>query len=461
MHADICYFKNRAVVLKEEGSMCGVFGVFDVDSAAGLTVLGLHNIQHRAIDYSGIVSSDGEHVYRFCGMGIARRVFTEKELAHLHGRHALGHIRYPTVTDDCTRDNTQPIVGTVQGIPIAIAHNGNITNREELEKLLPNKKFSTSMDTELILRLLEAQNDGDFDTNLSTVLNLLRGSFSLGILLPDRLIAARDPQGNRPLSVAKMNGGYCISSETCAFPSVGAKYEGDIEPGTIVSLSSDGCIITRFADPALKQCQFERIYYAQPASTIFGGNVADFRVEVGKTLEKLFPVSDADIVTPVPDSANFIALGWGENGRSGKYFPVILRNHYVGRTFISPTHMVRDIRVAQKFIFAEDKIQGKSIVVIDDSIVRGTTLPKIVQKLKELGARAIHVRIGSPPVRYSCIYGIDTPSEDELIASRRSIDGMRKLLGADSLEFLPIEELKKLSPRPESFCCACFDGKYW
>jgi amidophosphoribosyltransferase len=441
--------------------MCGIFGIVGVRKAAELAVIGLHVNQHRAIDYAGIASSDGAQIFCEGGIGLARQVFTGEKLDGLHGNDALGHIRYPTVVDDNERENIQPLVGKYGDIPIAIAHNGNLTNAEALKRCVPSTKLTTSMDTELILRLLEMRTLGNFETDLMATIGMLEGSFSLGILLPDCLIAIRDRHGNRPLSIGRLNGGHCISSETCAFPNVGAELARDVEPGTMVFIRRDGFDVKRFAEPDEKKCRFEGIYFSHPASRVFGEEVGRFRMAIGQALERLFPVPEADIVVPVPDSANFIAMGYATSGRSGAYFQAITRSHYVGRTFIAATQAKRDVEVAQKFIFSTGEIAGKTIVVIDDSIVRGTTLPKIVAELRHLGAKAIHARIGSPPIAHPCTYGINTPTHKELMASSLTIDEMRAKVGADSLEFLPLQTLKTLSPDPSTFCFACMSGDYW
>jgi amidophosphoribosyltransferase len=441
--------------------MCAIFGAFDVRKAAELTVIGLHGNQHRAIDYAGIVSAKDSVLFRETGNGLARQVFTFDKMERLHGRVALGHLRYPTVADDPLLDNVQPILGTHGRTPIAIAHNGNLTNVEALTALVPGRERQTSMDTELILRLLEAQPGNDIEEDLVRVLGMLEGSFALGILLPNGLIAARDARGNRPLSIAKLNEGYCISSETCVFPNLGAEYLFDVLPGTFVHIGRSGLVTRRFAAAEERKCRFEAIYYSHPASRVFGENVSRFRMEIGRRLESLFPVPDADLVTPIPDSSNFMAMGYGESGRSGKYFPVITRSHYVGRTFIAATQVKRNAEVAQKFTFSEDEIPGKNIVVLDDSIVRGTTLPNIVRELRRLKAKAVHVRIGSPPITHSCRYGINTPTREELISASLDAEEIRAVIGADSVEFLPLEVLRSLSPDPQAYCYACMDGQYW
>jgi amidophosphoribosyltransferase len=446
--------------------MCGVFGVFNVPYAAALTVTGLHGLQHRAHDYAGIASSDGKFLHRRRGKGLARQVFTAEVLSHLPGKAALGHTRYPTSEyQDLDDEHTlvQPIIGRYNGVRFAVAHNGQITNEKALSEHVPKSSLSTPMDTEYIRRLLEANVSGDIEADLARVFSLLKGSYSLGILFPKMLIAVRDPRGSRPLSIGKIGeDGYCISSETCPFPNVDAEHVCDVDPGTMVFITKKGMRTVRFAEPREKKCRFEAIYFAHPASVVFGEQVAQFRMELGRALEKHAPVKGgADLVIPVPDSANFIAMGYGESGRSGAYFPLIYRSHYVGRTFIAATQAKRDEEVSSKFTFSRELILGKRIVLVDDSIVRGTTLPKIVEKLKKLGAKAIHVRIGSPEIEHPCRYGINLQTYEELISARHSPTELRRKMKVTSLKFLSLPVLKTLSPRPRSFCYACQNGKYW
>src|SRR3989338_4356562 len=305
--------RNQILLIQTNNTMCAIFGVFNHSKAAEFTAVGLHGNQHRAIDYAGIVScDDGGNFYRERGSGLARQVFNEPTLNRLHGRSALGHIRYPTVTDNPTRDNIQPILGNYGG-SIALAHNGNVTNVTALRRFLPDLKMSTSMDSEFFLHLLEARHTGDVVVDLKSVFGLIQGSFSLGILLPDRLIAVRDKSGNRPLSIGRLEGGFCISSETCAFPNVGAKFLAEVEPGSIVSIGLDGLSVQYFAEVNERRCRFEAPYYSHPGSNVFGENIARFRTRLGELLEKCCPVEGgADVVTPVPDSANFIATGFGK-----------------------------------------------------------------------------------------------------------------------------------------------------
>lgn len=442
--------------------MCGVFGVFNARKAAEWTVIGLHGNQHRAIDYAGIVSSDGSNLYRHAGPGLARQVFADKRvLDRLHGRHAVGHIRYPTVADDPNRENLQPVMGNYGGEPFALAHNGNLTNRDELSKLLGKTTLATSMDTEYIVRLLEKFHTGDLVEDLKRVFSRLRGSYALCILMRERLVAALDPSSNRPLSVGRKDESWFVSSETCGFGGVGAEFVREIRAGEILTIEApDGLRSWPFADPTPKKCRFEGNYFSHPSSLAFGEAVDEYRQRLGRALETAHP-ADADIVTPVPDSSNFIAMGYAESGRSGTYRPVIIRSHYVGRTFIAADQAKRDAEVAQKFSFTAHSIEGKRIVVVDDSVVRGTTLPKIVAELRRHGAAAVHVRIGSPPILFPCLYGINTPKKEELVSANLTKAHICTAVGADSLEFLPLEMQKQLSPDPQSFCYACMDGQYW
>jgi amidophosphoribosyltransferase len=435
-------------------------GVWNARKAAELTVVGLHANQHRAIDFAGMVTSDGHHLYRERGPGIVRQVFTSEMLNKLHGKDAIGHTRYPTVTDDKTRDNIQPIIGSYDGKEFALAHNGNITNADQIRAEFPKGTFATSMDSECIVRLLEENYTGNWDADLKLVLSKLQGSYSLCILLDDRLVAVRDPSGCRPLSMGRRGTSIFFSSETCAFPNLEATYECDVEAGTIVTVSETGVATEKYASKNERKCRFEGIYFAHPSSTVFGESVSRFRIAMGRKLEEEHPVPHADIVVGVPDSSTLIAMGYGSSGRSGMHFPAIFRNHYVGRTFIAGEHL-RKTEVVQKFNFTTDEIKGKVVVVVDDSIVRGTTSKWIISVLRLLEAKEIHVRIGCPPITHPCKYGVNTRSQDELVAANTALDDICKNIGADSLRYLSLEGLRSLSPDPTSFCYACMDGKYW
>ncbi len=442
--------------------MCGLAGVIRAKKAAELAAIILHHDQHRAVDYAGIVSSDGVYLPRERGPGFVSDVFTGEMLDRLHGKTAIGHIRYPTVDDDPTRDNIQPIKGIFHGREIAVAHNGNLTNLKELAKLIPSELRSTSMDTEYILRLLEAEESDNIEVALPNVLRLLKGSFELLVLLPDRMIAVRDPQGSHPLAVGRCGESYFISSETCALPSVDAEYLGDIEPGTFMTFKEDGYPeSTRYAKAEKKQCVFELIYYGHPASFIFGESVGRFRMRLGVELETILGVEGADIVVGVPDSANLMAKGFGKSGRSGEDFTAIYRHHNGDRTFIAATQALREEKVVKKFTFAAEEVKGKTVVLIDDSIVRGTTLKIVIAILMRMGAKEVHVRIASPPFRHPCRYGINTKSYEELIANKKTDEEICEEIGATSLKYLPMSALHKLVKTPDEFCFACMDGKFW
>jgi len=445
--------------------MCGITAVINVPKAAELAVVGAHELQHRARTYAGAVSSDGTNFYRDAGKGLARQIFSEKRLNRLHGRDAIVHLRYPTGDDEEDRDNTQPLHGIYRGQPIAVAHNGNLVNVEELTTLLPpSTKMCTSIDTEYIVRLLEIHQKGGIVADLTKVLSLLKGSFALCILLPDCMVVAMDPTNNRPLSIAKLEGGYCVASETCAFPVMGATYLQDVAPGTMVVISDGGLETIRFAEPRPKRCVFELLYNSHPASRVFNISIARFRKKLGQRLAELFPVENGVdlIVTPVPDSGIPYARGFASNGLSGEDFQVVWRNHYVGRTFNAATQALRDEEIARKFIFDSEEIRGKRVIVVDDSIVRGSTLPKIAAILWQLRAKEVHVRIASPPITYLCKYGIYMDEDQtDLIAGKMSSAEMAKHFGVTTLEFLPHEELKGLLQDPENYCFACQTGEYW
>lgn len=445
--------------------MCGIFGTFNAERAAEQTLMGLHGIQHRAVDFAGIATGDGTYIHLHTGADVARRVFANPDtLNKLHGRHALGHIRYGTskkTADDKFRDNTQPIKGWYNNQEFALAHNGNLNNLVELQQLL-GKPLMTTMDTEYIVRLLQKWQTGDLAADLKRVTSVLRGSYTMCLLFPDRLVAVQDPSNCHPLCLGKRDDSYFISSESCTFGGIDADFVRDIEPGEILCISSDGLQSHTYATPRRKQCRFELNYYSLPTSQTFGKPVDEYRIELGKLLERHCPAEGADIVTSVPDSANFIAVGYGENKRSGISRQVIIRNHYVGRSFIQESQAKRDTAVANKFSFSAHAIKGKKIVVVDDSIVRGTTLLKIVAKLRRYGAKEIHLRSASPPIKNPCLYGIDTPSHEELLCSGDiNPEHVAYALGADSLMFLPLEVQKAMSPNPGNFCHACMDGNYW
>lgn len=437
--------------------------MFNARKAAELAAIGLHSMQSRAQDFAGITTSDGENFYTKRGPGIVRQVFTKDALDRLHGLHAIGHTRYPTVEDTPYQENIQPIEGIYGSANFYLIHNGNLTNQADLIKILGINRFKTSMDTELIVRLLEKYSTGDIIADLSKVCKMLQGSYCLILLFKDSIIAICDPTTNRPLSIGTSGAEtICIASETCAFETLDMQFLERVEPGTFVHLTNTGIERHRFAKAVPKKCLFELVYFSQPTSNVFGIDLMDYRERIGRKLEEAYPVPGADIVVGVPDSGNLFAIGYGASGRSGKFLPVITRNHYVGRSFIEASQELRDAQVAQKFQISPDAVRGKRIVVVDDSIVRLTTMPVIVRRLRAAGAKEVHVRIAFPPVKHPCIYGINTPQYSELVASRLSIDIIRKQLKADSLAYIDLEDLIALTDdAPENWCTACVTGQYW
>lgn len=439
--------------------MCGIFAVWNARKAAELTVVGLHGQQHRAIDYAGIVSSDGQYMYAVRKEGVARKAFSKEDLDTLHGRHAVGHIRYPTVDDDPSRENIQPVSGMYRTSEFAVAHNGNLTNSEELGKLFPHRK--TSMDTEFVAHLLMSAEGDSLEENLKTALKQLRGSFCLAILFQETLIAVRDPRGVHPLFVGQSGDSFFVSSEDCAFTNVGAKKLFEVEPGTLVWIDAKGVRQVRFDTAEHKRCVFEGIYFAHPASSLNGVSVLEFRKKLGAALEESCPAV-ADVVVPIPDSAEFHARGYASSGRSGVFEKAIMRSHYVGRTFIAATQAMRDEEVSGKFTFSAPHIEGKCIVLIDDSIVRGTTMRKVIKTLRDLGAKEVHVRIASPPIKHLCTYGIYMKGGDgRLIATNKSEKEIEQVLGADSLRYIPLDVLKQVWKDSGGACFACMDGQFW
>lgn len=446
--------------------MCAIFGIYKKRKAAEDTMIGLHGNQHRATDFAGIASSDGEIIYRHTGAGLARQVFADKKILNsLHGLHSLGHLRYPTAQKqegDEDRDNTQPMKGYYQGKEFALAHNGNLTNTFALHALLDEKQMRTTMDTEYIVALIERYQTGNVAEDLKKVFAMLKGTYCLGILFPEMLVAVRDPSGSHPLSIGKDRDGEAlyISSETCAFSGANARFVRELEPGEIVCIDQNGLVSYRFGSSAPRLCRFELNYFSHPSSITFGHSVTSYREKLGLLLEEHCPAPGCDIVVPIPDSARFIGMGYAESGRSGRYCEAIVRNHYVGRSFIEESQVKRDTTVANKFNFTGSLIEGRKLAVVDDSIVRGTTLLKIVAELRQHGAKEIHLRSASPPIKHPCRYGIDMPTYGELISARMPKEELCHLLGADSLEFLPLEVQKKMVPA-EHVCHACMDGEYW
>lgn len=440
---------------------CGVFGVWGVKDAANLAYYGLHALQHRGQEACGIVCVDDNKQHnRVKGEGLVTEVFNEKNLVNLKGDYAIAHVRYATA-GGAGIENVQPFLFRHHTGNFALAHNGNLVNSRELARYLEHKGslFQSTSDSELLAHLIKKDNNTKHRIhNIIDALNMIEGAFAFLILSDKRLYCARDKYGLRPLSIGKLNGGYVVSSETCALDVVGAEFVRDVEPGEIVVIDADG--LHSFTYSHFKRhymCAMEYVYFARPDSDIEGCNVHAYRKESGRILYRESPV-DADIVIGVPDSSLSAAIGYAEE--SGiPYEMGLIKNKYIGRTFIQPSQELREKGVRMKLSAVRSIVKGKRVVMIDDSIVRGTTSRRIVNLLKEAGAVEVHVRIASPPYCHPCYYGVDTATYEELISSRMSVDELCEKIGADSLKFLSVEGLYKSGHRSE-LCTACFSGKY-
>ncbi|MCP4583392.1 MAG: amidophosphoribosyltransferase [candidate division Zixibacteria bacterium] len=441
---------------------CGVFGITGTRNAAVLTYLGLYALQHRGQESCGIATGDKSIIHAKSGMGKVDEVFTSiYKLKDLKGRRAIGHNRYST-TGSSSSANIQPLVINYKNGQLALGHNGNLTNYDYLRDKMESSGsiFSTTSDTEVILHLIARSRRNRIEEALAEALRKVKGAYSLTLLSGENLVAARDPAGVRPLALGKLRKSWVVASETCAFDIIGAKYIRDIEPGEILVLNGSGPQSYKLL-PEKKHafCIFEYIYFSRPDSMIFGSNVDKVRRRLGRQLAREHPV-DADIIISVPDSSNTAALGYSEE--TGIPFEIaLIRNHYVGRTFIQPEQKIRDLDVKIKFNPIRGVLKNKRVVVVDDSIVRGTTSRKLVKMLREAGAKEVHMRISSPPIKFPCFYGIDMPTKKELIGSNLSVKAIEKRLGVDSLGYLSLQGLLSLPALPEAgFCHACFSGKY-
>jgi len=456
----ICY--NKKSMFHDIHEECGVFGIYGHPEAANLTYLGLYALQHRGQEGAGICSSDGRQLFIEKSMGLVADIFSEKRLRRLPGYMAIGHNRYSTAGSSVLK-NVQPIVANFALGTLAIAHNGNLVSAPDLRASLEAQGaiFQSSSDSEVIVHLVAQSKGADFYERVAHAVTQISGSFSMLILREKELIAVRDPYGVRPLSLGMKNGAYVVASETCAFDLIGATYIRDIEPGEVLIISERGIESLRILHSQRKAfCVFEFIYFSRPDSNIFGGqNVNEMRKEFGRQLARESRI-DADLVIPVPDSGVPAALGFSEE--SGIPFDFgLIRNHYVGRTFIEPKHSIRHFGVKIKLNPVRQLLEGKRLIVIDDSIVRGTTSKKIVKMLREGGhAKEVHLKISSPPTIGPCFYGIDTPNRSELIASTHLLDEIKKYVTADSLAYLSLDGLKKIVPNSHNFCTACFDCDY-
>jgi amidophosphoribosyltransferase len=441
--------------------MCGIFGVRGHEDAVALTKLGLFALQHRGQESAGLVAVDGGTARGVRSMGLVADM-PLAQLEALHGSLAIGHTRYSTAGSS-TIENAQPVLVSSRGGHIALAHNGNITNagemRVELEEM--GSIFSSSMDSEVVVHLLARSSAELPEERLADALRGVEGAFSLVMVLGDTLLAARDARGWRPLVMGRLNGAPVFASETCALDIVGATYERDIKPGEIIAVDESGeRSIFPFEAKELKRCVFEHVYFARPDSRIFGGSVDRARRALGRRLAQDCPAPGAELVFSVPDSSNSAAIGYAEE--SGlPYELALIRNHYVGRTFIQPTQATRDAKVRLKYNAVREVLDGKRVVMVDDSIVRGTTTRGLVTLVRAAGAKEVHMRVSSAPVTGPCYYGIDTPSREELIAANNNLEEIRASLGVDSLGYLTIDGMLESVPTgPEGFCHACFSGDY-
>ncbi|MFW2366842.1 MAG: amidophosphoribosyltransferase [Desulforhopalus sp.] len=444
---------------------CGVCGVFNHKDSAKLNYFGLYALQHRGQESAGIVASDGTQVNSYKDMGLVPDVFSEESLQGLKGHISIGHVRYST-TGASNIVNAQPLMVTHKGRTLAVAHNGNLVNSIALRNQLEEQGsiFQTTMDSEVVLHLMARSAHLGLDVALKETFSALKGAYSLMLMTEDSMIAVRDPDGFRPLCLGKLkngNGdGWVVASETCALDLIEADYVRDIEPGEVLIFNSEG---QHSIFPWPKQdtnfCIFEQVYFARPDSEIFGINVYQARKRMGEILASEAKI-DADFVMPFPDSGNYAALGYSQ--ASGIPLEMgVIRNHYVGRTFIQPTQSMRDFNVKVKLNPVRSFLKGKRVIIVEDSIIRGTTGKSRVRALREAGAIEVHMVVSCPPTRHACYYGIDFPSVDQLIANKKTVDEIGRFLGLDSLHYLSLEGLVQATGMAsKDFCLACFDGKY-
>ncbi len=444
---------------------CGVFGIYNHNEASQLTYLGLHALQHRGQESAGICASDGEKWYKHRGMGLVSEAFGKGDLEKFSGHIAIGHTRY-TTAGSSKIENAQPLFFRYAQGSMAVAHNGNLVNAAVLRKELEAKGsiFQTTSDTEVIAHLIARSESKDLPGAVKDALQYIKGAYALLVMNEHQLVIALDPNGLRPLSLGRLGDAITVASETCAFDIIGAEYWRDVQPGELIVIDKDGITESKFTETTQRSiCTFEYIYFARPDSDIDGINVHMARKRLGKQLA-LESAIDADVVTGVPDSSISAAIGFAE--ATGIPYEIgLIKNRYVGRTFIQPSQELRERAVYLKLSAVRKVVEGKRVVMIDDSIVRGTTSNRIVRMLREAGAKEVHVRISSPPVMNSCFYGIDTSSREELIAATKSVEEIRQIIEADSLSFLSVEGMIDAIGRTDSapnrgHCLACFNGEY-
>ena len=440
---------------------CGVVGVYGHPDAANLAYLGLYALQHRGQESAGIAASSNGKMHLEVGMGLVADVFSDARLKKLPGNIAVGHNRYST-TGVSKVKNAQPCLIEYSGGTMAMGHNGNLVNASEIRKELgaAGAIFQSTNDSEVIVHLMAQSRRNSFVDRAVAALSQVKGAYSIVLMSENELVAARDPQGFRPLCLGKLDGAYIVASESCVMDLVEAEFIREIEPGELILINQFGVkSFYPFQKAPTKQCVFEHIYFSRPDSYLFGHSVYSTRKLMGKALAREKPV-EADVVVPVPDSGVISAMGYSEETKI-PFQMGLIRNHYVGRTFIEPQSQIRNFGVKIKLNAVKPVIEGKRVIIIDDSIVRGTTSKKIVRMLREVGAREVHVRISSPPTTHSCFYGIDTPTKGELIASNMDIDQTCKYLGADSLHYISLEKMLEIfGEQKDDFCAACFDGRY-
>jgi amidophosphoribosyltransferase len=455
--------KNKFIISDDDRPKdeCGIFAIYGHEDAAKLAYFGLYALQHRGQESAGIVVSDGKKVMGHKAMGLVPDIFNSEVLDSLKGDIALGHVRYST-TGSSLLVNAQPFKVQYAGRSLAIAHNGNLVNARSIRTDLENEGsiFQTTMDTEIILHLAAKDMKNGMEKAMVNTMSRIKGAYSMVIMTEDTMIAVRDPNGFRPLCLGRLHDGYVIASETCAFDLVQAEFIRDVEPGEILIINRNGIKSIKPEMPSRKtQCIFELIYFARPDSTIFGQNVYLFRKKQGELLAKEFPVS-ADFVMPFPDSGNYAAIGFAQASSIPLEIGMI-RNHYVGRTFIEPSQSMRDFGVMVKLNPVKELIKGKRVLIIEDSIIRGTTSKTRIKTLREIGATEVHMLVSCPPHRFPCHYGIDFSTRGELIAAQKSVEDIRKFIGLDSLGYLSTENLVSSTCIPkDELCLACFDGNY-
>ncbi len=447
--------------------MCGIFGITGHKEASRLTYFGLYALQHRGQESAGIASFDGKHMHFHIGMGLVPDVFTEDTLSkQLLGETAIGHIRYST-TGKPEKRNAQPLVVSMHGSLFALAHNGNLTNAFNLRRELESEGaiFQTSSDSEIFIHLISrALSNRTIEEAILYATQKVEGAYSLLILYKGKFIAVRDPHGFHPIVMGKIPGvseSWIFASESCAFDLLEADFIRSVEPGEMIVIEQHATDFTSYRLPKqkpIKQCIFELIYFARPDSNIFGEDVFQCRKRMGATMVREMP-AEADIVVPFPDSGVYSSLGAAQESKI-PYEHALIRNHYVGRTFIQPSQQMRQFSVRVKINPVKSAIEGKKLLVVDDSIVRGTTVQTRCAKLRELGAEEVHFRVSCPPIKHPCFYGIDFPSPFELVANKHSLEHLSKVLGLDTLHFLTLEGLKSCVSEPDNYCCACFDGVY-